>query len=203
MVRLANGALVSAESKLSSQKQQLAEITKQQKSAEWDLEDLQSKSDLVNKKLYGGTVKNPKELANLEQELKILKSQSGKKEDVLLGLMSQVEDLQANVNTSAKELEQMKQEWQKESATLNQRKIEIETQLARLDKDYQQLVQQIEPETLALYEQIKLRRGQAIAKVEQGRCQGCHITLPISQGQKAKAGKLVQCNSCTRILYVE
>jgi len=198
-----NRALVAAESELASQKQQLTEWKRKQKNNEWELEDLQERLNHLNNKLYGGTVKNPKELVNLKRETENLKGKLSAKEDELLELMSQVEEMEARVKGSTKELKELKQEWQQKQEALTRRKIETETALTSLDENRQELAQQISPEALNLYEQIKLTKGQAIAKVEQGRCQGCHITLPTSQWQKAKAGDLVQCNSCNRILYVE
>ena len=198
-----NRALVAAESELASQKQQLAEWKRKQKNTEWELEDLQERLNHLNNKLYGGTVKNPKELVNLKREAENLKGKLSAKEDELLELMSQVEEMEARVKGSTKELKELKQEWQQKQEALTRRKIETETALTSLDENRQELAQQISPEALNLYEQIKLTKGQAIAKVEQGRCQGCHIILPTSQWQKAKAGDLVHCNSCNRILYVE
>jgi hypothetical protein len=64
-------------------------------------------------------------------------------------------------------------------------------------------VQQLDSEALDTYERVKLSRGQAVAKVERGECQGCHIAVPTSQWQRVKAGDLIQCNSCSRILCVE
>ena len=58
-------ALVTAESKLAWQKEQLADARKRQKNTEWELEDLQEKINKLNSKLYDGTTKNPKELVNL------------------------------------------------------------------------------------------------------------------------------------------
>jgi len=198
-----NEALIAVESKLASQKQQLADVGRQQKNAEWELEDLQSKSDLINSKLYSGVVKNPKELTNLEQEAKNLKAKLSRKEDELLELMSQVEGVQAEVRATTEELKQVKQEWKQRQEMLNQRKVKVEAELSKLSESREELAQQISLEAFTLYEQIRLIKGEAVAKVEQGRCQGCHITLPISQWQKAKAGKLVQCSSCNRILYLE
>jgi len=198
-----NEALVAAESRLASQKQQLTEANKRQKDFEWELEDLQARSNLLKNKLYGGTVKNPKELVNLENESAILKKKTRKKEDELLDLMSQIEDLETKVETSAKELQEMRQEWQQKQKILNEREAVTETELAKLSKTRRELAQQISSEALILYEQIKSTRGQAIAKVERGRCQGCYITLPTSQWQRARLGELVQCSSCNRILYVE
>lgn len=196
-----NKAIVAAESQLASQKQQLTEANKRQKDFEWELEDLQEKSKHLKNKLYSGTVKNPKELVNLENESGILKKKTRGKEDELLELMSQIEDLETKVEASTKELQEMRQEWQQKQKILNEKK--TETELARLSETRRELAQQISSEVLNLYEQIKLTKGQAIAKVEQGRCQGCYITLPTSQWQRARSGELVQCSSCNRILYVE
>jgi predicted nucleic acid-binding Zn-ribbon protein len=198
-----NQALVAAESKLASQKAQLEEAMKKQKSAEWELEDLQEKGKQVNSKLYSGTTKDTKELVNLEKEVKGLRSQIRLKEDALLGLMSQVEEVEAEVKTIAEEVERLKREWEQRQDTLRPKKSEIKTVLASLNGERNELAQQIDSEVLNTYERLRLTRGQAVVKVERGRCLGCHITVPTSQWQKARAGDLIQCNNCSRILYLE
>ena len=195
--------LVVAESKLASQKEQLEDARKKQKSSEWELEDLQEKVRRIDSKLYGGTTKDSKELVNLEKEVKSLKSQIRPQEDALLGLMSQVEEMEAKVKSATVEIEQLKQEWKQKQETLEQKKSEVETVLTRLKGDRNVLEQQIDPEALNTYERIKLTRGPAVVKVERGKCQGCHITVPTSQWQKVKAGDLIQCTSCSKILYLE
>jgi predicted nucleic acid-binding Zn-ribbon protein len=198
-----NKALVAAESRLASQKEQLEDARKKQKSSEWELEDLQEKIRQINSKLYGGKTKDPKELVNLEKEVKGLKSQTTTKEDTLLGLMSLVEEMEVRVETTARELDRLKKEWEQSQETLRPRKGEIETALAELKGERNRLAQQIDSEAFNIYERIRLTRGQAVVKVERGRCLGCHITVPTSQWQKAKAGDLIQCNNCSRILYLE
>ena len=195
--------LVAAESKLASQKEQLEDARKKQKSSEWELEDLQEKVRRIDSKLYSGTTKDSKELVNLEKEVKSLKSQIRPKEDALLGLMSQVEEMEAKVKTAAVEIERLKREWEQMQETLGQRKKEVETVLAKLKGDRNELEQQIDSEAINTYERLRLTRGQAVVKVERGKCQGCHITVPTSQWQKAKAGDLIQCTSCSKILYLE
>jgi len=198
-----NKALVAAESRLSSEKEQLADLRTSQKTSEWELEDLQEKARQTNSKLYGGTTKNPKELVNLEKEAAMLKSQISRKEDPLLGLMSQAEETAARVNASAEEFERLKEEWQQRQETLGLRKSEVETVLGRLGETRAGLAKQINSEVLDLYERIRLTKELAVVKIERGRCQGCHITVPTSQWQKAKAGNIVQCSSCNRILSLE
>ncbi len=198
-----NESLVAAESKLSSYKEQLESINSKQKNSEWELEDLQEKIRQIDSKLYSGTTKDPKELVNLEKEVMGLKSQIRPREDKLLGLMSQIEEIEVNLKTTTEESAQLRQESEQKQETLGQRKSEIETLLAKLKKDRVAMAQQLDSEALNTYERIRLSRGHAVTKVEKGKCQGCHIAVPTSQWQKVKAGDLIQCNSCSRILYLE
>jgi predicted nucleic acid-binding Zn-ribbon protein len=196
-------ALIAAESELASQKTQLEDARKKQKSSEWELEDLQDKVRKIESKLYVGTTTNPKELVNLEKEVKGLKSQIRPKEDALLELMSQVEEVEDKVKTTAEDVARLKREWEQGQETLGRRKSEVETVLAKLRGDRNGLAQQIDSEALNTYERLRLTMGQAVVKVERGKCQGCHITVPTSQWQKAKTGDLIQCTSCSKILYLE
>jgi len=198
-----NKALVVAESKVASQKEQLADAKRKQKSSEWELEDLQEKVRQIDSKLYSGKTKDPKELVNLEKEVKGVKSQTTIKEDTLLGLMSLTEETEARVKTTAGELERLKKEWEQRQETLRPRKSEIEIALADLQEERERSAEQIDSEAFNIYERIRITTGQAVVKVERGRCLGCHITVPTSQWQKAKAGDLIQCNNCSRILYLE
>ncbi len=198
-----NKALVVAESRLASQKEQLEDARKKQKSSEWELEDLHEKMSQIDGKLYSGKTKDPKELVNLEKEVKGLKSQTTTKEDTLLGLMSLAEEAEARVKITAGELERLKKEWGQREETLGPRKGELDIALAELKGERERLAGQIDSEAFNIYERIRLARGQAVVKVERGRCLGCHITVPTSQWQKAKVGDLIQCNNCSRILYLE
>jgi len=198
-----NKALAAAESRLASQKEGLEDARKKQKNSDWELEDLQEKNKQISSKLYSGKTKDPKELVNLEKEAQGLKSQIRAKEDALLGLMSKVEEIESEVKTTTGELERLNKEWEQKQQILRPRKSEIEVTLAELKGERNRLAAQIDSEAFRLYERIRLARGQAVAKVERGRCLGCHITVPTSQWQKARAGDLIQCNNCNRILYLE
>jgi hypothetical protein len=97
----------------------------------------------------------------------------------------------------------LRKEWKQRQETLGPRKSEIEIVLADLKGERNRLAEQINSEACDIYERIRLTTAQAVVKVERGRCLGCHITVPTSQWQKAKAGSLIQCNNCSRILYLE
>ncbi|MBM3148662.1 MAG: hypothetical protein FJZ88_01355, partial [Chloroflexi bacterium] len=153
-------------------------------------------------KLYAGKIKNPKELLGLEHEVGTLRSMLKQREDKLLDLMSEVEVVQRKVVHEKEHLQKLELEWQQEQKILAQRQAEVSGQLVGLRQGRQALVSGITPEALGLYEGMRSRKAQVVVRVEQGMCQGCRLTLPMSEWQRAKAGNLVQCSSCGRILYL-
>lgn len=196
-----NKGLAKAQAELVEEQNQLAEMEKEQKTAEWKLEDLQTKSNPLRAKLFAGSVKNPKELLSIEQQLESLKPQIRTQEDRILEVMSHIEGLHKVIASKAAEVERLKKEWQKrkEDLVAKQKDLSASVDIAKQKRDM--LVAALGPVNLAIYETLRAKKqGQAVAKIEQGRCQGCRITLPMSELQKARLGELVQCGSCSRIL---
>jgi len=198
-----NKALTIAEANLTLIRQQLAEMRKTQKSTEWKLEDMTARSRDINNKLYTGIVQSPKELLSLKHEAESLKQRIDAKEEELLEIMGQVEEKEREEKSCSQKCSELTQEWQQKQTNLAQKRDESEKEIARLNKSREEDIRQIEERAVSLYQQIKTIRGQAVVRVQQGQCQGCHMTLPIGQAQKAKAGEIVQCSNCSRILYVE
>lgn len=195
-------ALLQAKSELLSEEGHLAEIEMKQRDVEWDIEDLRGNITELNKKLYSGKVGNPKELLSLDQEMGIFRTKLRQKEDNLLDLMTEAEATQDKIRIAAERLSGIETEWQQEQGALAHKQVETESQLGELNQRREELISEIASPTLELYEGIRLRKGQGIVKVEQGRCQGCHLTLPMSELQQARGGSVVQCSTCGRILYL-
>ncbi|OGO60438.1 MAG: hypothetical protein A2Z36_01705 [Chloroflexi bacterium RBG_19FT_COMBO_48_23] len=195
-------ALLKARTELISDQERLAEMEKQQRDAEWEVEDLRGSIAQLNDKLYGGKTKNPKELVNLEKEKDIFKDKLRQKEDNLLDLMAEIETTQGKIKAGSERLKKLEAEWQREQKDLTQRQAKVKSRLSDLNKKRQALVSEIAPQTLELYDSVKLRKGQAVVKVAQGRCHGCHLNLSVNEWQRARAGALIQCSSCGRILYL-
>jgi predicted nucleic acid-binding Zn-ribbon protein len=169
---------------------------------EWEIEDLRTSIAQVNEKLYGGATKNPKELVSLEKEVEIFKAKLREKEDKLLDLMAETETIQDKIKLDGERLKKLEVEWKQEQKALAQKQTKVENRLSDLSRKRQAVASEIIPQTLELYKVIRLRKGQAVVKVEQGRCHGCHLTLSVNECQRARAGALIQCSSCGRILYL-
>jgi predicted nucleic acid-binding Zn-ribbon protein len=195
-------ALLQVKAELIAEQEHLDEIEKQQRGVEWEIEDLRASIAQVNDKLYGGATKNPKELVSLEKEAGIFKAKLREKEDKLLDLMAEAEAIQDKMKLDGERLKKLEMEWKQEQKVLAQKQAKLQSRLSDLSRKRQAIASEIVPQTIELYEGIRMRKGQAVVKVEQGRCYGCHLTLSMNEQQQARAGALIQCSSCGRILYL-
>jgi predicted nucleic acid-binding Zn-ribbon protein len=182
----------------------LEEVSRQQRDLEWQVDDLRSRLSDVEGKLYGGSVRNPKELASVQDEANILKGQLRRREDELLDLMVRTEESQAALREAGESLAEVEGRWRQQQKELASEKERLEGELAGLEERRKQQSGLIDARVLALYDNLwERRQGRAVVKVERGMCGGCRISLPMSVLQKARSGlDVVQCVSCERILYV-
>lgn len=182
----------------------LATFRERQKDIEWEVDEVRAKASEMETKLYGGSVRNPKELSDLDADVRSLKGQASKREDTLLALMEEAEAAESEFRAADTACSQMEAAWQANREELVREESDIEPEVVRLEERRSSLMAGIDRAALGLYELLRERRGgQAIALVERGMCQGCRITLPMSVLQKARTGAgLVQCVSCERILLV-
>lgn len=181
----------------------LVSLEKGQREIEDEIDDNQAKISAREEKLYKGSGR-PKELENLEKEVKHLKTQKREKEDKALEIMSQIEEQHKEVELKRNELEKVEKQWQDRQEQLMAEKANTEELLAEGEQERIALIASMDSGRWELYETLRLRKqGRAVAKVERGRCQGCQLTLPVRDLQQARIGEqLTHCSSCGRILYL-
>jgi predicted nucleic acid-binding Zn-ribbon protein len=196
-----NQTVVRVKTKLDQENQRLDELRHQQHSAEWEVSDLVGKLTPAEEELYSGRIKNPKELSSLQHEVDGLKAKRNQLEDKALEIMDKVELTEANVATISDELKIVEAEWHRRQQQLSADMEQLKTRLSDLNQQRQSLLAEIDPQTVELYHELKKQKGQAVAKLEQGICSSCRISLPITDLQRTRSGELVQCSSCGRILF--
>lgn len=194
--------IAGVKAKLAGEQQRLEELSRQQQSAEWEIDDLTVKVTANEKKLYGGAIKNPKELANFQREVDELKERRAKVEDRALGIMDQVEATSTGVAAMTEELKGLEAEWQSQQKELSAELEQLKTAHSELEHKRELLSAEIEPQAIEVYLELRKQKGTAIARVEQGTCRGCQIALPTTELQQARSGNLVRCSSCGRILFL-
>lgn len=198
--------LVALRAEVEEKHQGLADIRKRLKDAEWQVQEVAEKVEPLDKKLYGGTVRNPKELADIQEDVNALMARKRKLEDSELEVMAELEEAENHIRSSRSDLNGAESAWQAEQTRLQERKDTLEKQIAEAEKHREEQVRRIDSGSLKLYEELRVKhQGRAVAKVERGMCQGCRISLPMGLLQKARSGggeTIVHCTSCERILYV-
>ena len=178
------------------------ELAKQQKDAEWEAEDLSTRISNIDKKLYSGKITNSKELSGYQTEADDFKKKRSSIEDKALDLMEQADAARKGLAGFKDELARLEAQWQAQQKQLAADLQQLRADRVSLEEKRRAHVATFEAAALATYQDLRKRKGTAVAKVEQGTCRGCRIALPNSDLQGAKGGGLVKCNSCGRVLYL-
>ena len=171
--------------------------------AENAVKDLKIKIEQTEAILYGGKVRNPKELQDLQAESAALKRHLVTLEDRELEGMLAVESAEYKVAEANRELSTVQSKLASHFALLNGERLNLSGQIARLETDRQVVVGMLATDDLAVYERLrKQRRGIAVAKAADKSCSACGSPLSPALIQQAVTSPiLVHCPTCGRIIY--
>lgn len=167
--------------------------------------ELQNKVEFSNSTLYGGMVKNPKELQDLQKESESLKKRIKGLEDEHLSAISAMEDAQSKVESAKANLDKIKEEFEVRSAALLEEKEGISKQIKVFNQEYMVTVNNLPADMRQAFETLfKTKKGKAVAFIEDGSCSVCGITVRESLIQQIKASnQIIYCPSCGRMLFTE
>ncbi len=194
--------LDTSQKKLDTEQKRLDELRHQHREAEAEVTDLLDKIAEIEGRLYGGKINNPKELSGLQHEVSTMKAHSDDLENTTLEIIDRVEEVERIVATATDDLKKLEEDWQQQQKQLSDDIKKLNGSLEDLHTKRQELIGQIDTATVNLYEKIRKQKKQAVAKVEQGICRACRISLSASALQKARSGQPIQCGTCGRILYI-
>ena len=199
-----DSAIVKARSEKTGREENLRQLRGQHSRQSQEVQQLQEKLQSLDQRLYGGSVRNPRELESLQTENQYAKELGEKAEEELLDLMLGVDEDERSLSNAAEELNQIEAAWTETQATLTRERSALTEQLKGLKEKRQGLVRGVGSPLLTQYERLRRsHQGQAVAKVERGMCAGCRITLPTKELQQVRtAREPVACNSCGRLLYM-
>jgi hypothetical protein len=171
--------------------------------AEQDVQDQRIKIEQTEATLYGGKVRNPKELQDLQNEATALKRYKGVLEDRQIETMIAVEDAEAAFQGATAILEDVRTEFDRQHSLLADEQANLLKDVARLGTERQAAADTISLDDLNLYNQLRQqKRGVAVAKVNGGACSACGTTLNAALLSAARtASQISRCSSCGRILY--
>jgi hypothetical protein len=198
-----NDTLAQARASLAEVQKVVQELEQKQQALEREVEDIGGKTASKEEKLYGGSVRNPKELLGLQQEAEYFKTLRRQQENLLLNVMADLEMTRLEFAIRSEEVEEMEKEWHQERELLLKEQGQLRAESTTLEQKQKLALTRVDSASLELYRLLRReRQGIAVAKVEQGRCLGCRIILPMSHLQRPTGrGELMRCTNCGRILY--
>jgi predicted nucleic acid-binding Zn-ribbon protein len=172
------------------------------KNAEAEVSGLRIKIEQAESSLYGGSVKNPKELQDLQKDIVSLKKHLVTLEERELEAMLISESAGAELEKGKTDLELVQARLGNEHKKLIDEKNELTKQLESLGQEREASLAPIDVSLLASYEDLrKYKRGVAVTEVEDDACATCGTTINPALQQNARSQKLAYCPSCGRILF--
>ncbi|MCP4649372.1 MAG: hypothetical protein GY853_04725 [PVC group bacterium] len=168
--------------------------------------DLDSKEqNIAKQKTQLFQVKSNKEYNALQLEINKVKADNSLLEEEIIGILEQVEKAQQAVAKEKENVAVKDQEFKNQKKEIEIAMTELKQQIDGL-KVKRDIIQKegITPEVLELYTRIIAHTGElAVVPVVTDVCQGCFRTVRVQIVNELHLGKLVTCENCARILYVE
>lgn len=161
------------------------------------------KIETAEASLYGGKIKNPKELQDLQADIASLKRRLAALEDEQLNAMLASEEADAEVKKAAAGLSAAQGQFIALSADLVGEKTHLTDILHRLTGEREAALLPLTAESITIYQRLRQqKRGLAVAVMADGACTGCGSELRPEEIQAARSpNAIVFCSSCGRILY--
>jgi predicted nucleic acid-binding Zn-ribbon protein len=189
------------EAQLSEKQEMLESVRKSRRQLEMEVEDLQARKASSKQKLLG--VKSNKEYQATLKEIDDIEELVRGHEDQIIEQMESTERLKRQIQEQEQLLAEARQRLKQEGAQLEKDAEKADKLIVTLEGQKEQLKPQIPADLLKRYYFLRANRaGIALAPVNKGTCQVCHMNLPpqiFNDLQKNQT--MLHCPNCQRIIY--
>jgi predicted nucleic acid-binding Zn-ribbon protein len=201
-VRAARERMQAAEERVGELRLALDSVVTELTKLEHNADSLEKRIDAERKRLYDGSVANPKELEAIQAEIRNLTERKRRVEDLELDQMERREDMEGKLPQLEAELAETRTRLAEISAGSETELTEITTALQDRRAERSALADQFDGELLDLYEDLRRsKRGVGAAALVDGVCQGCHQKLSAAELDRIKRSEGIRrCEYCRRIL---
>jgi uncharacterized protein len=176
-------------------------ISMQYHRAETMLEPLQAQKKQMQTLLYGGTVHNEKEMAQIQTRIQQIAGQIDKAEGAIVDLMQTQENLERVCVETQNENNTLKAQLMVKRKENAEAIIRLTSQIKEMDEMRLRLRSSIDTQILAVYDKLRTQKGTAVARLQGEICTGCRVGVPSHMLRKVKEGQaLVYCETCGRLL---
>jgi len=186
---------------LEKNKIHLKEIRVEFHKSEVKVEEIDNKIDKIKDQLF--LVTNNKQYDALSHEIDYLKEEKSRIESKILIFLGEKDELKNNIENEEIQLKSLADE-------LVNRKKKLKTMLSKsadeksvLEQKRQEKVQQIDSNTIALYNQVSgARDGLAVIHLSGNSCGGCGAAITMQTISEIRSNNTIyRCDICSRFVY--
>ena len=169
-----NQSIVVAQAQVESAQKAVTPLRTKARDLELEIQSNAQKTKASEDRLYGGSVRNHKELQDLQNEIASLKKYLANLEDQELEAMINYDQLDLDLK-KAIDIQKLAQgEFAEKQARLLGEQNQLNKTKERLTAERNAIAPSILPENLEIYNKLrKTKRGVAVASISEGACTGC------------------------------
>ncbi|MFH0772153.1 MAG: C4-type zinc ribbon domain-containing protein [Candidatus Omnitrophota bacterium] len=168
--------------------------------------DLQAKEDNVKKlqtQIY--QLKSNKEYQTMKLEIEGFMTDNSLLEDQILALMEEADNLSKELSGAKETCAVSEKRFAEDKSRIDKEIAEIDKEISVIESQRKDLTAKADKKILSHYERVLVNReGFALVAVKDSACQGCFLIMPPQVINEIRMrDKIVTCESCARILYIE
>lgn len=169
--------------------------------AELEAASLQARIRDLDRRLYGGSVRNPAELIEMQRELEAMRERLSKAEDDALERMEQVDVSLAKLQNASAAVAARETQRSGAMEPMRARLASLNAERDVLNAERDAVRAEADPGDLSLYTRIAAHRRPAVTGLAGEFCAGCHMPVSNEERRAVRTGAgLTQCANCDRIL---
>jgi predicted nucleic acid-binding Zn-ribbon protein len=177
-------------------------VASESRRLEHEIETMNLKLEAEQKRMYDGSIANPKELEALQHEIASLKERRTRAEDDLLEQMVRKEDLDARGDEADKDANAARARAEDAGGDAVKELDQVGVDLAARHAEREAVVPAFDEELLELYDELRRsKHGVGAAAIVDGVCQACHEKLSAVELDRLQRTEGVKrCEYCRRIV---
>lgn len=198
-IELRRRRIAKARSALAGLEAQSAELEKQQRHCEREIES--GKAALREREERFSVVTTNKEYDSLQLEIEVCKKDLAEHETQLIKALEALEQIQEQLDDERSAFEEGRAAEQERIDELEGQLGTMQEQIDQVAASRQAVAQGIDDKLLRTYERKKGRRGIRVAAVRKGACGACFHQMPAQIRNEVRLGnRLIFCESCGTIM---
>lgn len=154
----------------------------------------------IDKTLYNGSIKDLKQMEHMEREQITLKNQKEELEWKELQCQESIDEFAKQKIYIEEKLAIVKGKFSTRRSEVRIEASNIKIEILRLEKEAEDIIGNVDKAILAIYKEIRAKKGTGAAVIENNICTGCNMVIATTIIDRIKMGKnIFYCETCGRI----